>query len=114
MAGSLYVGAAAPVSTVFDVTSNGGDFDLTTIASARLVVRFANGSEQTWAADVGPIPPDGAVTATRARLTRVHDPEDIPEGAEGSARLRADITLTGFAEPVRTRWRPVEILREGV
>ena len=114
MAGNLYVGAAAPVSTVFDVSSSGGAFDLTTIASARLVVRFANGTEQAWAASVGPIPPDVAATATRARLTRVHDVDDIPVGAEGSARVRADITLTGVAEPIRTRWRAVEILRDGV
>lgn len=114
MAGNLYVGAAAPVSTVFDVTSSGAPFDLSTIASARLLVRFADGSAATWDADVGPTPPDVAPTPTRVRLTRVHEPEDIPPGVEGSARIRADITLTGVDEPVRTRWRPVEILREGV
>lgn|SRR5262245_35138388 len=114
MAGALYVGAAAPVSTVFDVSSSGGAFDLTTIDSARLVVRFASGLERTWDATVSPVPPDVAVIATRARLTRVHDAADIPEGVEGTARVRADITLTGVAEPIRTRWRPVEILREGV
>lgn len=114
MSGLLYVGAAAPVQTVFDVTSSGAPFDLSTIATARLHVRFADGSSQVWAATVGPIPPDVAATATRARLTRVHDVDDIPPGVEGSARIRADITLTGVDEPVRTRWRPVEILRDGV
>lgn len=113
MAGSLYVGAAAPVQTVFDVTSSGGAFDLSTIASARLFVRFADGSSGQWPAVVGPTPPDVAPTTTRARLTRVHDAADIPAGSEGSARVRADITLAGGAV-VRTRWRPVEILREGV
>lgn len=113
MAGNLYVGAAAPVQTVFDVTSSGEPFDLTTIASARLVVRFDDGSSQVWAADVGPTPPDIAPTATRVRLTRVHDADDIPSGAEGTARIRADITLTGVAEPIRTRSRSVDILRDG-
>lgn len=108
------MGAAAPVSTVFDVSSSGGAFDLTTIASARLVVRFADGNVASWPAVVGPIPPAVAVTATRARLTRVHAVDDIPDGAEGSARIRADITLTGVDEPIRTRWRSVEILPEGV
>jgi hypothetical protein len=108
MAGSLYVGAAAPVRTVFNVTSTGGAFDLTTIASARLLVRFANGTVATWPATVS------APTTTSARLTRVHDEDDIPAGVEGTARVRADITLTGVVEPLRTRWRPVEILRDGV
>lgn len=108
MSGLLYVGAAAPVQTVFDVTSSGGEFDLSTIASARLLVRFANGSSAEWPATVS------GATATSARLTRVHEVADIPPGVEGSARIRADVTLTGVAEPVRTRWRPVEILRDGV
>jgi len=114
MSGSLYVGAAAPVSTTFDVTSSGAPFDLSAITSARLLVRFANGVTATWAATVGPVPPDVAETATRARLTRVHAAGDIPVGAEGTARIRADITLDGVAEPVRTRWRAVEVMREGV
>jgi hypothetical protein len=113
-AGNLYVGAAAPVQTVFDVTSSGGEFDLSAIDSARLLVRFVDGSTQTWDADVGPTPPDVAPTPTRARLTRVHEAADIPAGVEGTARIRADITLSGVVEPLRTRWRPVEILRDGV
>lgn len=113
MAGSLYVGAAAPVQTVFDVSSSGAPFDLSTIASARLLVRFADGSAAEWPASVSATPPDVAPTATRARLTRVHDAADIPVGVEGTARVRADITLAGGAV-VRTRWRPVEILRDGV
>jgi hypothetical protein len=114
MAGNLYVGAAAPVQTVFDVTSRGAPFDLSTIDSARLLVRFEDGSTAIWPATIGPVPPDVAPTPTRARLTRVHDVGDIPLGAEGGARIRADISLTDVVEPVRTRWRPVEILREGV
>lgn len=113
MAGNLYVGAAAPVSTVFDVTSSGGDFDLSDIDSARLLVRFEDGSSASWTAVVSAIPPDIAPTATRARLTRLHDPADIPLGVEGTARVRADLTLTGGAQ-LRTRWRPIEILRDGV
>lgn len=114
MAGQLYVGAAAPVQTVFDVTSSGGDFDLSAIASARLLVRFANGTVAEWPCTLGATPPDITATPTRARLTRVHDVPDIPSGTEGTARVRADITLIGVAEPLRTRWRPVEILRDGV
>lgn len=111
--GDLYVGAAAPVSTVFDVTSSGAPFDLSTIASANLLVRFRDGSVATWPATVGPTPPDVAAVATRARLTRLHAGGDIPAGVEGTARIRADILLTGGAS-LRTRWRPVEILRDGV
>lgn len=107
------MGAAAPVQTVFDVTSTGGSFNLSTISSARLLVRFANGTSATWVATVGATPPDGAATATRARLTRVHAEDDIPAGVEGTARVRADIELAS-GDVVRTRWRPVEILREGV
>lgn len=102
------MGAAAPVRTVFNVTSTGGAFDLSTIASARLLVRFANGSVATWPATVS------SPTATSATLTREHEADDIPAGVEGEARVRADITLTGVDEPVRTRWRPVQILRDGV
>lgn len=107
MSGSLYVGAAAPVRTLFDVTSSGGAFDLATITSARLLVRFANGELATWDATVS------QATTTGARLTRLHDAADIPLGAEGTARIRADITLAS-GDVVRTRWRPVEILRDGV
>lgn len=113
MAGSLYVGAASPVRTVFDVTSSGGEFDLSTITSARLVVRFADGSVVEWPATVSATPPDLAPTATAARLTREHDPADILAGVEGTARVRADVTLASGAV-LRTRARPVEILREGV
>lgn len=112
MAGSLYVGARAPVSTVFDVSSSGAPFDLSTITSAQLLVRFADGSAAAWPATVGPTPPDVAATATRARLTRLHDAADIPVGVEGSARVRADVTLASGAA-LRTRWRAVEILRDG-
>jgi hypothetical protein len=107
MSGNLYPGAAAPVQTVFNVTSSGGDFDLSTIDSARLLVRFSNGSAAEWPATVS------SATATAARLTRVHDAADVPVGVEGTARIRADITL-GSGAIVRTRWRPVEILRDGV
>lgn len=107
MAGNLYPGAAAPVQTVFNVTSSGGAFDLSTIDSARLLVRFANGTSAEWPATVS------NASETAARLTRVHDAADVPAGVEGTARVRADITLVG-GEVVRTRWRPVEILRDGV
>src|SRR6187551_683762 len=75
MSGSLYVGAAAPVRTVFEVTSSGGEFDLSTIDTASLLVRFANGSAATWPATVS------AATETSATLTRSHDEDDIPAGA---------------------------------
>lgn len=108
MSGSLYVGALAPVQTAFDVTSSGeAAFDLTTIASARLIVRWADGSSGSW-----PVVVSGA-TPSSARLTRLHQAGDIPIGVEGTARVRADITLASGAA-LRTRWRPVEILRDGV
>lgn len=107
MPGSLYVGAAAPVRTVFDVTSSGGEFDLSSITSARLVVRFDDGSSATWPAVVS------NATETSARLTREHDAADIPPNTEGTARVRADITL-GSGAVVRTRAVSVNILREGV
>ena len=108
MSGSLYVGALAPVQTAFDVTSSGApSFDLTTITSARLLVRFENGSEAQWQASVS------LATASSARLTRLHQAGDIPAGVEGTARVRADITLASGAA-LRTRWRSVVILRDGV
>lgn len=108
----LYVGAAAPVQTVFDVSSSGAPFDLSDIESARLVVAFSNGTSATWEATVTAQPGDLAPTPTRCRLVRAHEPSDIPEGAEGTARVRADITLTGVDEPIRTRWRPFEVLSD--
>lgn len=114
MAGNLYVGAAAPVQTVFDVTSSGEPFDLSSVVSARLLARFVNGASATWVATVGPVPPDIAPTTTRVRLTRVHQVDDIPAGVEGTVRIRADLTIDGVAEPLRTRWRAVEIIRDGV
>src|SRR5262245_7873770 len=115
MSGQLYAGAAAPVKTVFDVTATGEDgFDLTDIVSARLVFLFHNGVTKTFDATVGPTPPDEAATATAARLTRVHESSDIPTGCEGSARVRADITLDGYPNPVRTRWRAIEVLPAAV
>jgi hypothetical protein len=115
MAGALYVGAAAPIRTVFFVSSSGGaGFDLGTTESARLLVRFANGRTASWPAEVLPAPPHVALQPTIIQLVRVHDVEDIPTGAEGTARIRADVTLVGNPAPLRTRWRPVEILRDGI
>lgn len=115
MSGHLYVGALAPVRTTFIVTASGSNgFDLTEATSARLVVKFANGVETSWDAAIEAVAPDVAVTATRARLVRVHEEGDIPAGVEGSARIRADITLADFTAPVRTRWRAVEVLPEAV
>lgn len=116
MSGQLYAGAADPVRTVFDVTASGEDgFDLTEIESARLVVLFSNGITKTWEATVSSHPDDDeGPTETRARLTRVHESADIPVGCEGTARVRADITLSGFASPVRTRWRALEVIPAAV
>lgn len=109
---ALYVGAAAPVQTVFDVSSSGAPFDLSTVDSAVLLVAFANGVTASWPVTVEAQPGDDDPTPTRCRLVRVHDAADVPEGAEGTARIRADILLTGVAEPIRTRWRAFEVLSD--
>ncbi len=111
----LYVGAAAPVTTKYDLTVSDVAFDLTTIEAggANLLVRFANSVTATWLCSTSGVPPAGSPTASAVRLTRLHAPDDVPEGAEGIAKIRADVKLTGSAEPIRGEWMDVNIVPEG-
>ncbi len=109
----LHPGVAAPVSTKYDLTVNDAAFDLTTITGQRMLVRFANDATASWDCARGPIPPDVAITPTRVRLTRLHAIDDVPEGTEGKAWIRADVDIPASAVPLRGEWMQVNIVPEG-
>ena len=110
---ALYVGAVAPVSTVYDLTTDDPAFDLTTASAADLHVWFENDDEADWSCSLSPIPPDGAIGAGRLRLTRLHQSADLPEGSEGTIRVQPRVTIPASAEPIRGEVRAIPVERAG-
>ena len=98
----LYPGCAAPVRSQLVATSDDEDFDLSEATAARIVCAFSNGSVATWEAEMSD------ASATSLTLTRLHDPEDVAEGTEGTAYLHGEIDLPGGT--VVTRGIPITVL----
>lgn len=101
----LYPGCADPISTVLVVTSS--EIDLTDASAARVYISLPDDTVLEFEGAIS------GLTATGCTVTRVHDPEDIPEGSEGNARAWAEIDLDGGAAPLLSSSRAFQILRRG-
>lgn len=106
---AVYPGIVAPASTRYDLTTDDPAFDLSTVTAARLVVLFDDETTATWDCTFGAIP--GVAAANGVRLTRLHQADDIPEGAEGKVMIRADCDIAGGL--ATGDWRTVPVERAG-
>jgi hypothetical protein len=103
----LYPGCVAPVSTVVFVETDTAEFDLSTATAGRIIAVLPDNTEVTWEAELSDAD-TGELT-----LTRAHEADDVPEGSEGTAYIRAEIDIPASSAPIVTSSRPVPIHKLG-
>jgi hypothetical protein len=103
----VYPGCVDPVSTVFVAECDDTAIDLTDVTAARIKVRFANGTDATWEAELS------GADVGEVTLTRAHDAEDVPPRTEGTAYIYAELDLVGGATLI-TEAQPLPVLKVGV
>jgi len=106
MTQSLYPGGLDPLRSVVIVESSDANFDLALVASAVILAVLPDNTEKSWPATLS------AQTSTSVTLTRIHEAGDIPDDAEGTAYLRAQLTLAG-GEILETTSAPAPIAKLG-
>lgn len=103
----LYPGCVDPVKSVLVISSDDAAFDLANVTAGRIVAVFPDDSESSWTATLS------AQSSASLTLTRLHAADDIPEGSEGTAYLRASLDTPDSAEPLETSSVPVPIHKLG-
>lgn len=102
----VYPGCTAPVSTVYVATCDDTEIDLTEVTAGRIKVRFPNGTDATWEAELSDAD-IGEVT-----LTRRHEADDVPEHTEGTAYIHAELDMPDGT--LITEARPLPVLKVGI
>lgn len=101
---ALYPGCAAPISTVVVVSSP--SLDISDAVSARIKIRLPDDSIVDLPGVISNL------SASGCTVTREHEPDDIPAGSSGSARVWAELEI-GAAAPLITSSHGISILDVG-